>query len=95
MAAAANGVDFLANKSHCVATMNVATKQESAPDNARLRELVASSGLIQKVIAERAGIRQDVLSQLLAGDRKFTWYYVARLAPVFGVSMESLAGGGE
>lgn len=73
--------------------MNVATEQLSSPDNTKLRRLVEKSGLRRNVIAERAGIRQDVLSQLLAGDRRFTWYYVARLAPVFGVAMEELAGG--
>ncbi len=73
--------------------MNVASEQLSSPDNTKLLHLVRSSGLRRNVIAARAGIRQDVLSQLLSGDRKFTWYYVARLAPVLGVAMEELAGG--
>lgn len=75
--------------------MNVAPEQLSSPDRVKLRRLVVESGLRHNVIAARAGIRQDVLSQLLSGARRFTWYYVARLAPVFGVAMEDLAGGDE
>lgn len=69
--------------------MNVATEQPMSPNNAKLRELVGASGLRHGVIAERASLRADVLSQLLSGARTFTWYYAARLAPVFGVPMET------
>lgn len=62
-----------------------------SPSNARLRELVEASGLYRRVIAQRAGIRPDVLSQLISGSRPLTWTYVARLAPVFGVPMETFA----
>lgn len=62
-----------------------------SPSNARLRQLVEASGLYHRVIAERAGIRPDVLSQLIRGSRPLTWTYVARLAPVFGVPMETFA----
>lgn len=88
-AAVPNSVDFVANKSHCGATMNVATEQEMSPSNAKLRRLVGESGLKHGVIAQRGRIRPDVLSQLLSGARTFTWYYAARLAPVFGVPMET------
>ena len=69
--------------------MNVATKQQPFPNNAILKRLVTESGLKHGVIAERASVRPDVLSQLLSGARAFTWYYAARLAPVFAVPMET------
>lgn len=72
--------------------MNVATEQNMSPSNAKLRSLVDESGLKHGVIAQRAGIRADVLSQLRSGARLFTWYYAARLAPVFGVPMEYFRG---
>lgn len=69
--------------------MNVATEEQMSPSNSKLRVLVKDSGLKHGVIAERARIRADVLSQLLSGARVFSWYYAARLAPVFGVPMET------
>lgn len=67
--------------------MNIA--HPTSPDNATLRRLVHESGLKYGVIAARGHIRPDVLSQLLSGARTFSWYYAARLAPVFGVPMET------
>lgn len=72
-----------------------AAQRSVSPRNERLRELVQASGLYRRVIAQRAGIRPDVLSQLISGSRPLTWNYVARLAPVFGVPMEAFAQKGD
>lgn len=58
-----------------------------------LDQLVRATGLYRRVISERAGIHPNYIGDLIAGRRRMTPYIAKRLAPVLGVSVETLMKG--
>lgn len=70
--------------------MSLPTAESTFPPRKMLGALIDERGLRKGFVAAKAGIRPDVLSQLLAGTRDLSPYYASRLAPVLGVAMEDL-----
>ncbi len=58
----------------------------------RLTELIRSTGMTKKAVAERAGMRPDILSQVAGGHKPLSPFYAAKLGPVLHVPVGWLLG---
>src|SRR4051812_29200077 len=61
----------------------------------RVRDLIAASGLTQRVYAERIGLDNTKLSKSLTGGRRFTSLELARIASLSHVTVDWLITGAE
>jgi transcriptional regulator with XRE-family HTH domain len=64
-------------------------RKQSDAFAARLRALIAESGLSAYALARKSGVSKQSLSRLLSGDSKPSWETVCRLAEALGVSTDA------